>query len=582
MGRMWRTPLPLGAVRSPCPGTDFGLRSRMRRTWIGVAVFSIAAGCSAKDPEKKQQEQQQKQRKQPEPAQVDQSARMQQRDMALQKQEAAARKGVPAPLAAAPADIEVRTAKAAVEDLFAKKKARKGAAIVTGLRAAVEPDAEAGDDRLIIYRGKPGKRGHSTVQLVDLTSGKILASFGGLIDSSAAAGAISIPDEEYRATASIVRLADGQIVRAQPRLPDGKQAAKVQAVVRGSSLHGAGSANVWLFAQADDGSVYHGEWEDLNNQSPVLSEPFPFWPTGSGAIDRLEVWRVHGTPVGKGGGQAGRCVRMALGGGRPPTCRAIEPEVRVSAGEYMADGWSYFQGEVRNAYDETTLRLIDGCHVTRNASMSSPPRVLAACFNKAGGRDYVLWSPEKSWRFTEQGVGNSTRVIWGAIKPVFAMSHFWGDREDPNRRWLDAERGLITITEPLVPIGFALNGLERQFLATRPQTDPVEVVLVDLDANSVTTIARVGDCDGRLTVDNREGRRFALVCSKRTNPKYYRFDVRWTEVLDLDAKIRWRTRYFVDWFLSGGRIVASDKKRIAGETFAGGKRIFWLELGVTL
>ncbi len=547
---------------------------------VAASVLTLAFGC----PAKKSGEKQKSEERAAAGSAVGESparggrADLDQGDKEVEPPPAPSRRAQSQPPVVTAVPIETREVGKVRTALFPQKRARRGAAIVTGGRAAVEPDAEAGNDRLIVNRGKAGKRGYATVQLVDLATSKVMSSFGGIVDSSPTAGAIALAGDEQTAIGSIVRLSDGAIVRARPRLPDDKEVARVQAVVRGPSLNGAGSSEVWLFAQAADGSVYHGQWENLEDATPSLLEPFPFWPTGSGAIDRLEVWRAWGVPVGKDGAQAGPCVRMALGGGRAPTCRATEPETGISSADYLAGGWAYYQGEVRNAYDGTSARLLSGCYVTRNASMVSPPRVLAACFDQQGGRNYVLWSPERSWKFQTAETGNSTRVIWGAVKPVFALAHFWSAREEPNRKWLDAERGLITTTEPLQPIGFALNGLNRKFLATRPETSPVEVVLVDLDANTVTTIARIGDCDGRLTVDTREGRKLAMVCSKRTNPKYYRFDVRWTEVIDLDAATRWRTPYFVERFLDGGRIVASDKKRIAGETFAGGKSVFWLEL----
>ena len=472
--------------------------------------------------------------------------------------------------------VPTRTARVLTDDLFALQPAPAGRVLIRGRRISPDTDVDCRDDRLVAYR-KAGRR-LPEVLLMDLDSGATMATFDEVFDGSPAAGAIWGGRGKHART-SIVRYADGAIVRAQPRLPDNLRPTEVQLAVRGPSLSAPGSADVWLFARANDGTVFHGKWADLSDPNPLLDEQLPFWPTASWATDRLEVWSSEdGLPVGAKPG-AGACVRFALGGGKPPTCRATGPVENAGYPTFLGEGWAFHGGEISNAEQKSSEYLDSSCHMMVQAALANPPRLLAMCFPEKTRRKFILWSPERRWTFEEPETSNIIHSRPGSTKPVFAIPHFWADSDEvPSDRWIDIERGTIVHTEPLFPIDFALSGLDRQFLATRPDSNPIEVVLVDLDAATTTTIARVDDCDGELSVYTRTARRLAMVCSKRTSPTKYVFDVRWSEIIDLDRQRRWRTPLYPERFFADRRILASDKRRIAGETFNGGTAIYWIDI----
>ncbi len=470
--------------------------------------------------------------------------------------------------------IPVREARRTPDQLFELRQARRGETVFRGSRIGINRDADVGPDRLVLYRAKPGSRRYD-VLLLDLTTRKVLATFDQLFDASTRAGAIW-GGRGAGAEQSIVRLADGGIVRARPRLPDHARAKEVKVAVHGPGLSAGGSPDVWLFARTADGVVYHGRWADLSDPSPLLTEQLNFWPTSSWSVDRLEVWKAEGIPVGAESG--GDCVRFALGSDRPPTCRATANDPNASGGTYAADGWAYYGGEVRNAYAHTSVQPQPDCYGLLNAALVAPPRFLAACSDKKWNRNYLLWTPDGSFTFREPETNNLFHMI-NAGKPVIPLLHLWLDSDvTPNPRWIDLERATMTRTEPLFPVDFALAGLDRQFLAVRPGTGAKQLVLVDLDAATTTTIARIDDCDGTLYSGLRRGRRLAMICQKRTSKTKFVFAMRWAEVIDLDARRRWRTSLMPRRILPDGRILASDNRRIAGETIGTGSGIYWLEL----
>lgn len=208
--------------------------------------------------------------------------------------------------------------------------------------------------------------------------------------------------------------------------------------------------------------------------------------------------------------------------------------------------------------------LLGGTGCLPMTSSAAPPRALIEC---GGGPFAAVWTGDALFTFPaskERHSGSSSTD--GDIIP-------FGDKETVERLVDLSEPRLFVTGEPLHPIAVAaFAGIGHLALAEAPsRPGEHDVRLIDFAKATVTPVARITDCDGDLeeeqTAEGQNPTRWlVLTCVKPYGGGRYGGTVQWSELVDAQTRVRYRTKSLVEGILASGLAIISDRRDVAAET----------------
>ncbi|MEJ7734893.1 MAG: hypothetical protein WKG00_37610 [Polyangiaceae bacterium] len=431
-------------------------------------------------------------------------------------------------------------------------------------------------DRVAIARGKGGA-------LLDARTGDVLASLPappGYV--SARAGVVTLEGKPNR----LLRLRDAQVITpvldaggkqletswlaASPQRP----LALALAVTKdGEKLFALAGADLGTFrlAPAPLGmslTRYHGVLDTFGAFHLAANQSLG---AGSGTPFPME----HDAD----------CVCAAVDDEGAVRCLEYLPARSIDRVRWMDGGWfvggSFVSHVAWGGRRIEVAPLLGGRHCAARSTRDQPPRALFTCFDT---RTAGVWTPEAMATFpapTDPNVaGGLVAAESGPIIPVFDSS---GAGPRPASRFVDLRTPRHWTTNPLTPLFIApFAGIGRYALAEAPAASGREVVLVDFDAGTRETIARIGDCPGGLGELGRDAgagdRWLVLACMTPEPPHTAARSVVWTEIVDLERRTRWRTPLLPEAFFPDGLLVLSARRALAAETKAAQSALYSTDL----
>lgn len=495
--------------------------------------------------------------------------------------------------------LEVRHVHKIITDPYPRLAFPSPRVLLSGRRYVVRA-ASAAPARLVLGVFRPGASRTEGITylprehwVVDLASGRVIIKHGRLRPLVVAAGHLQHMGPKGEIT-GVLSLADGALLEPDVKLP-GKVAIK-----RGPAIWmDARSSRIWVLATGANGRTYYGPWDP--SPAPLeLARWLPFYPSRmeyDGGSRTLQVWDT---------GHTGACVYFRLHPGGKPTCLLEDTAKEYSAKALATEGWVWLQGRwmlhaplgeqtymrmttlghERLALDLATRKawaMTPGtCRLTSHMAdrmLRSPPTALLRC---GGDKDttYYVWSPGdlRRWRPPQSWLSNKflTRIFAPSERP--SDSSLVPLEGHPNRAlgWIDLRRRRVTLMEGLRSIEPGDAGHQLAVRALAP--DKKELVLVDRGTLEPQVIATFSDCPrGRLTLWTHHKDMVSINCDVRQGTGYT-FDNRWTELFDLERKVRWRVAGHVERILPGRRVVLSDRGRHGAEAWYPASRISVVDL----
>jgi len=499
--------------------------------------------------------------------------------------------------------LEVRHVHKVYRTLYQRQTFPTPRLLLDGGRYVVRA-AVARPPRLLLGVFKPGaSRTEGIVYLprehwvVDAVTGRVILKLGELDKYNVAARHLLIRKRATDEVMELISLADGARIKPRVKLP-GKVTVK-----RGPSVWANWrSPDIWVFATGTDGRTYYGPWDHPSPEPLALTRWLPFFPaqmdhdSGSGT---LQVWdRSHSGP----------CVYARLHRRGRPTCLLKDPQKTYSASRlgdpswtWLKDSWVLHATEVdpphigvrgvdgeRLALDlaagkvhvmkPTTCRL-DG-HGMADRMLRSPPRALWRCIGQKETTFYLWspgeirrWRPNQSWlsfRFLLRLLDPSSIPVH---RPVLALV----GHPDRTLGWLDLEHRRVIMAPGLRAA--AWSAPDYPLAARHLAAGQKQVVRLDRETSTVRAIATIDDCPkGRLLLGEFHGDLVAVSCKARRGSAYT-FDVRWSELLDIKRKVRWRVPGVVEKVLPGGKVIVSNRQREGAESWYPVSRLWVVDVG---
>jgi hypothetical protein len=208
--------------------------------------------------------------------------------------------------------------------------------------------------------------------------------------------------------------------------------------------------------------------------------------------------------------------------------------------------------------------------VTR-ATLASPPRVIVGCYSTPPKA--ALWTPDALLTFGGFTDTNDIGGLVGAdIGPVLPILDAHKGSRDPDAqrasRFVDVVRARQWTTPSMHVLAIApFAGIGAYALAEEGKGD---VWLLDFEAGSRELVAKIGDCPGVLG-ELREDRlasrkRLVLACMTPAPPGMVAHTLVWAEVVDLAARVRWRTTLLPEIVFEDGVVVLSSRRALAAES----------------
>ncbi len=418
-------------------------------------------------------------------------------------------------------------------------------------------DAPSAGSTIVVGVGSGQHRGLQEWLLVDANSRKILARFGTLWGGSRSTRLAVVGRELKGGRPALLHLEDGRIIEPKLSVPGGSAIEQVRIVAAENP------PVVWVFARAADGKTYHGQWRDTSTEALALTDELPFWAQMVRGTHGLQSWTDQ--PA------AQDCPRVLLRPGQPAECLPLDPDEFFRAGKDLLGGRFWVEQQqrdtvsIRDAASGARSELLAGCSSVRSvAPLAEPPRLLAMCRLEGKLRRFELWSPEARWSW-ETELPSRDLIFPPGNKPVLALE-LLGSMESPAAQWLDLEKGVLFSAPPMKPLMPAgANAFTRRILA-QPPDRLKELWLLDLDQGIAERIAHDIDCETPLDQSAiSEGRAVVSCLAPAGMRNYFSADHRmrhwrWTEVIDFQARTRWRTTAVFECELTETGLVLGTKR----------------------
>jgi hypothetical protein len=286
----------------------------------------------------------------------------------------------------------------------------------------------------------------------------------------------------------------------------------------------------WQILQGGDGRVFSGLYQGPG--SPL--HPFPFWPDAAWASQGLFASSKDTDPSG--------CLAARQLPGRPVQCLS---NTALPSGEFIVGGrWTVQDQDLLDLDTGERFEVAPCEHGHVTAILDHPPRVLGTCSN-AGNDEFFWWSPEdrRSWTMNLQEFDGSLILL---RRPILNLSQLQGPFE-ATEHWFDMERAVMWKTPPTLGLFLSdTSGADRRLLAE--PADYNQLWLLDLDTGRIEVIIDDIDCSGTLQQDALRGDRALVSCMSEAGAAHafrpaQRLDhYEWTELIDLKAKQRYRSR----------------------------------------
>jgi hypothetical protein len=392
---------------------------------------------------------------------------------------------------------------------------------------------------------------------------------------------------------ALIQVADGRLLVPKPKMPSagGKLASSYEIMMTRDGRQ------VWVMAEGKDRRGHYGLWRQPGQAPEVaLSRKLPIMPNASWynpGTKTVEVFyarplfQLPGTQVRPAA--KGECARHRLRPGKEALCRVSDPDRLPVAywlsGEWVSfnvsgDQWGQMMGVphvLNTATGRKPISLVpavcSGGSPGSITALRDPPRVLSGCLLSDGTRVHYLWSPGKLQVLKQKGLPSP--VLTGTLtEPVLVLQR----GEKPVTWWLDMGRGVAIRTPPVFPSPGHWEQ-RRRAIGFRRAGRRWELVLLDLERYVAEVIAVYRDCaKGKIWVGDEEGDLITVTCKLQPDPHTWVFIPRWSEVLDLRRRKRWRTRHLVERILPGGKVIVSNRRSTAAESHTAGTWVGMLEL----
>lgn len=431
--------------------------------------------------------------------------------------------------------------------------------------------------RLLVGRADEANQPASSVQLIDIDSGRSLAEVTSARPPCPEAGVVRVwhgPDRR----AALLHLDDGAVIHPRPQLPDGT------ALPNPTIAASPESDQVLVFAQDPEGQTRFGLWSDLEQPEVTLDRRSPVQPR-TFSYDRWAQAYVlrdgEGEPA-REGFERGDCVRAhapihdeahcLAWGTRQGARSAVGDQAWLAHGWVTDDGSGYLMALDLDGGRRQWLAP-PNCRARLVAALERPPRVLSAC---QGEDTFSIWRPGASVLFDFEPGPDQAFHGHGTLRNPIVPSKLldWGAGR--SALWVDLIHGRLIETKPLTPLT-AGSQPPVTFATRRGNGETTELIRLDFDRLEQRRVASFQDCPGELRLIDRAGDRLALAC-ERLRPGTLTFELLWSEVLDLDLRRRWRTPAMAERLLDDGRLVASDQRTSGAEDHHAASRLFLLEL----
>jgi hypothetical protein len=418
-------------------------------------------------------------------------------------------------------------------------------------------DPEPIGTRLVVSTGKSYFSRGDKHHLVDVATGRTLASFD---DEGLASATAKVVVTRVAGEPVVVNADDGLVVAPEITLASGRSVEKIRIVASETD------ARVWLFARADDGIVFHGQWTDTRVAAVALKDTLSVWPHYATGKHGIEVWDTRSDLA------PDVCARYRFNDGSTPRCLEHGSSAELMPtplGPFLGGPW-----KKRSMFDATLVNTDTGqehvplpdCGAVEVTRLDVPPRLLAVCADPTQTtRLYGLWAPEGTRTFEiDQPPGT---INSGVRKQPVASIERIADDGTPLVHWLDMERAELWTSPPVfTPVYGGSFGFARRILAHRVEA-PEGLWVIDLDAGTMQRIASDIGCEGALVETDLVGERVVVGCSKvgaATSDASRLRSFRWTEVIDFAARKRWRTEGAFDGRIAAdGTAIGVTRKRPA-------------------
>jgi hypothetical protein len=330
----------------------------------------------------------------------------------------------------------------------------------------------------------------------------------------------------------VVDLENGRFVAADARIESGAHATQLRVLL---DEH---KPVTWLVARMPNGAVYDGAWPDLGHPLVELSESMPFWPVQANGQNGLQAWRDVKPGVGD------ECDRLIFEAGWPLRCRPL--------GNAAAAPYDIIEDCVRwdgmgKLVDDCAAPLEVPCARPLRAMVlsSTPPRALVVCVEDSGPARFTLWSKAQTFTFEDASAAWRSPTTERGPRTMVALD-LLGKNTGIVSRWLDVDHGVLWQGPPLHALPLSEHRDDHRRLVQSPDRLN-ELWLLDLDQGTFERIADDIDCDAPLYEYAHAGERAVVSCLPRAaEGALYKDETRlrswrWTEVIDLGSRTRWRT-----------------------------------------
>jgi hypothetical protein len=279
-----------------------------------------------------------------------------------------------------------------------------------------------------------------------------------------------------------------------------------------------------------------------------------------------------GTPYPMASG--GACVRGRLDDDGTFTCLERAGGRGSMMGTSWLDGGWFTADDWVSHVDWGGRKITLGTNCHERARRASAPRVLVTCHHSPTA---FLWAPGKIYTFPGPNDANSIGGLAGAdsgeVLPV-GEGTLGGTGPDQElvRRWVDLAGLHVYSTPKLRPLAIApFAGLSLRALAEEKKGRASDVWLLDFAKGTRRLIANVTDCNGVLGEQRHLGpndRYLVLTCLTPMPPHSVSQTLIWSEIVDLDKKVRLRTNLLSEIVFADGLVVLSSRRALAAESKA--------------
>ncbi len=474
------------------------------------------------------------------------------------------------PERAAPRDLEI-----VPEGSLATVKSVRGKLVHRGLKAGVLPTDWKRSDRAVVIESHPRDPGTGVAVVVDVDQRRRLGSTALFVGPVPKLGLVSVLRIADRAP-GVLHLADGRLVVPNVQLPNDESP-------RGIVVAEEESDEVWVVATSSAGKTYGAPWVDPTTAEVELSERLPVSPpTFVSSQHEASRW-TGGLDLFIREPAEGSCQQLRLVAGGSHRCLKLASGSPYERVVVVSSDYYYRQRSAEETFfdarTDTPVRLPPppGDPWVREQSLASLPRALFTSRIDDGRKAVGLWwSPDRAV-LLDVSIAREPQHYggfqWGGT--VWSLEPLG----TPSETLLDAETGAFYRTPPLERLGWA-EPTQPIFFATMVDGDSTQLLRIDTRKGTRQVIARYGDCPRahHLFTQARSGSRLAVGCFETPDPDNWLHTLRWSEVIDLDAGWRTRTKLMVETVLPDGRVLVSSRRTSEGGMPRDGDEVWWLDI----